>query len=289
MKTTFSPIIAGTMTWGSWGKNLSENEMANLMNVCLETGIDTFDHADIYGGHTTEESFGNAFSKSGIARESIKLITKCGIMYPSQQRSLPLKYYGYSPEYIIWSVDNSLKKLQSDYLDLLLLHRPSPLMKGDEIAEAVTTLKRDGKILDFGLSNFTPTQTDLIQQHTLVSYNQIQFSLTQNTAMTDGSLDDMQLRNIRPMAWNPLGTVYREETEQTQRIKNLLADLEKKYGVTGDIILLAWILKHPAKILPVCGTADAGRIKKIMAATTLDLEDTDWFALWVESRGEKVP
>src|SRR6478672_1497399 len=205
MKTTFSPIIAGTMTWGIWGKNLDTNNMVKLINACLENGIDTFDHADIYGGHTTEESFGKAFTQSGVERENVKLISKCGIKYPSDKRPMPIKHYDYSPEYIIWSVDESLKNLQTDYLDLLLLHRPSPLMKGDEIADAVTILKRDGKILDFGLSNFTPTQTDLIQQLTLVSYNQIQFSLTHHLAMTDGSLDDMQLRNIRPMAWNPLG------------------------------------------------------------------------------------
>jgi predicted oxidoreductase len=289
MKTTFSPVIAGTMTWGKWGKDLDTNSMVRLMHACLENGIDTFDHADIYGGHTTEESFGNAFGQSKIERQDIKLISKCGIRYPSDKRPLPIKYYEYSPEYIIWSVDESLKNLQTDYLDLLLLHRPSPLMKGDEIAETITHLKRDGKILDFGLSNFTPTQTDLIQQHTLISYNQIQFSLTHHEAMTDGSLDDMQLRNIRPMAWNPLGSVFREDIPQTQRIHKLLAKLETKYGVSGDVILIAWILKHPSQILPVCGTTNPSRIKELMKAPTLELELEDWFALWVESRGSKVP
>lgn len=289
MKTTFSPIIAGTMTWGIWGKNLNTNDMVKLMNSCLENGIDTFDHADIYGGHTTEESFGKAFAQSGINRDDIKLISKCGIKYPSERRPMPIKAYDYSPEYIIWSVNESLKNLQTDHLDLLLLHRPSPLMKADEIADAVTQLKRDGKILDFGLSNFTPTQTDLIQQQTLVSYNQIQFSLTHHEAMTDGSLDDMQLRNIRPMAWNPLGSVFREDIPQTQRIMVLLKQLEKKYGISGDVILIAWILKHPSNILPVCGTTNPDRIKELMKATILDLDPDDWFALWVESRGNKVP
>jgi len=277
------------MTWGSWGKNLNEKEMASLMHDCLENGIDTFDHADIYGGYTTEETFGNGFVQSGIAREDIKLISKCGICYPSEERPLPIKHYNYSTAYIIWSVENSLKKLQTDYLDLLLLHRPSPLMCGDQIEEAVLQLRKEGKILDFGLSNFTPLQTELVERKTLVSYNQIQFSLTHHDAMTDGVLDDMQLRNIRPMAWNPLGTVYREDNEQSLRIKNLLSKLEVKYGVSGDLILLAWILKHPAKILPVCGTASPERIKNLMKATTLELELEDWFSLWVESRGSKVP
>ena len=289
MKTTFSSIIAGVMTWGAWGRNLDGPEMIKLMESCLENGIDTFDHADIYGGYTTEAAFGNAFAQSGINRSLVKLISKCGIQYPSEQRPLPIKHYQYSKDYIIWSVNESLKNLRTDYLDLLLLHRPSPLMKSQEIADAVTELKRDGKILDFGLSNFTPIQTELIQQHTLVSYNQIQFSLTHHSAMTDGTLDDMQLRNVRPMAWNPLGTVYREDIDQTQRILALLKQLEAKYGVPGEVILFAWILKHPAKILPVCGTTRPERIKQMMKATTLELETEDWFALWVESRGSKVP
>jgi len=277
------------MTWGTWGKNLNSSEMIKLMNACLENGIDTFDHADIYGGHTTEESFGKAFEQSGIARQDIKLISKCGIKYPSEKRPIPIKHYDYSTDYIIWSVNESLKNLKTDYLDLLLLHRPSPLMRAEEIAEAVTILKRDGKILDFGLSNFTPSQTDLIQQHTLVLYNQIQFSLTHHGAMTDGSLDDMQLRNIRPMAWNPLGCIFKDDIPQTQRIKALLAKLETKYGVGADVILIAWILKHPSQILPVCGTTNLHRIRDLVKATTLELELEDWFSLWVESRGGKVP
>lgn len=289
MKTTFSPLIAGAMTWGSWGKNLDPAGMASLMQTCIENGIDTFDHADIYGGYTTEATFGKGFSQSGIPRDRIKLISKCGICYPSDERPMPVKHYNYSTDYIVWSVEESLKKLQTDYLDLLLLHRPSPLMSADDISEAVTRLMREGKILDFGLSNFTPLQTELISQKSLVCYNQIQFSLTHPEAMTNGTLDDMQLRNIRPMAWNPLGSVYREDSGQSQRIKALLEKLEVKYGVSGDVILLAWILKHPAKILPVFGTASADRIKNVSKATTLELETEDWFMLWVESRGEKVP
>ncbi|RZJ26752.1 MAG: aldo/keto reductase, partial [Flavobacterium sp.] len=137
MKTTFSPLIAGVMTWGTWGKNLSPAEMASMIQTCIDNGIDTFDHADIYGGYTTEETFGEGFAQSGISRDKIKLISKCGICYPSEARPLPVKHYNYSPEYIIWSVEESLRKLQTDYLDLLLLHRPSPLMCADEIAGAV--------------------------------------------------------------------------------------------------------------------------------------------------------
>jgi len=277
------------MTWGLWGKNGNTQEISGLIRLCLESGINTFDHADIYGGYTTESDFGNGFRLSGVNRGDIRLISKCGIQNPGENRPVSIKHYDYSAQHITWSVENSLKKLQTDYLDLLLLHRPSPLIQPDEIAETIATLKKDGKILDFGLSNFTPSQTELIRQKTEVSYNQVQFSATDLDAMTDGSLDYMQLHGITPMAWNPLGSVFREENEQTRRIKNLLVNLMAKYEVAADMILLAWILKHPSGILPVCGTTNRERIKELVEATKVELELEDWFSIWTESRGSKVP
>ena len=187
MKTTLSPIIAGTMNWGVWDKNISTTEMVHLMNVCIENKITTFDHADIYGGYTTETAFGKAFSESKISRDKMQLISKCGIQLVSENRNNTIKHYNYSKDYIIWSVDNSLRNLQTDYLDVLLLHRPSPLMMADEISEAVEKMKSEGKILDFGVSNFTAWQTELIRQKTEINYNQVQFSATHHEAMLDGS------------------------------------------------------------------------------------------------------
>lgn len=297
-KTTVSPIIAGTMNWGAAGKNLSTSEMAHLIHLCVENGIATFDHADIYGGYTTEAQFGQAFAASHLEREKLQFISKCGIVSPvrhsgsgqhTQGRDNVIKHYDYSKEYIIWSVENSLKNLQTDYLDILLLHRPSPLMVADDIAEAITQLQSEGKIIDFGVSNFTPSQTELLRQKTAVDFNQIQFSATQNQALTDGSLDYMQLHNIRPMSWNPLGNVFREDNEQTRRLKKLLVQLVEKYGVGSDTILLAWILQHPSGIIPVAGTVNTARIQALMKAVELDLDTLDWFAIWTESMGNKVP
>ena len=172
---------------------------------------------------------------------------------------------------------------------MLLLHRPSPLMKADEIAEAIAKLKSEGKIIDFGVSNFTASQTELVQQKTEINYNQIQFSATHHQAMLDGSLDYMQLHNIRPMSWNPLGTVFREDIEQTRRLKILLGKLVEKYHMGSDTLLLAWILKHPSKVIPVAGTVNIARIQLLMKATELELEMEDWFAIWTESMGNKVP
>jgi predicted oxidoreductase len=288
-KTKLSPIVAGTMNWGVWDKNLSVKEMGQMIPLCLENNITTFDHADIYGAYTTEADFGKAFAATKIAREKMQLISKCGIQLVSDNRKNSVKHYDYSADYIIWSVENSLKNLQTDYLDVLLLHRPSPLMQADEIAEAVLKLKSEGKIIDFGLSNFTASQSELIRQKTAVSYNQIQFSATNHEAMLDGSLDYMQINNIRPMSWNPLGTVFREDNEQTRRMKKLLVSLVSKYHFGADTILLAWILQHPAKIIPIAGTVNVARIQSLMKATTLVLDKEDWFAIWTESMGNRVP
>ena len=290
MSIQLSPIIAGVMNWGVWDKNLNTKEMNHLIHLFYENGITSFDHADIYGGYTTEASFGKAWADAKIDREKIQLISKCGIQYVSENRpENKIKHYNYSKEYIIWSVETSLKNLQTDYLDVLLLHRPSPLMQADEIAKAVEQLKTAGKIRSFGVSNFTSSQTELLRQKTEIDFNQIQFSATNHEAMTDGSLDYMQLHNIQPMAWNPLGVVFRENTEQTQRLKLLFSKLVEKYHVGADLLLLAWILQHPAHVLPVAGTINVSRIQQLMKAKSLVLDAQDWFAIWTESMGNKVP
>jgi predicted oxidoreductase len=288
-KIPFSKIIAGTMTWGSWGKNCTTTQMVELMNTCLENGISTFDHADIYGGYTTEKDFGKAFTESKIKRNDIQLISKCGIQLITENRNNSIKHYEYSKDYLITSAEKSLKDLQTDYLDLLLLHRPSPLMPVDEIAEAVEKLKIEGKILDFGVSNFSPSQSNLIETKTKINYNQIEFSITHLEPMIDGTLDHMQTNRITPMCWSPLGTVFRNDSEQSIRIKKVTNELVTKYNVSDDIILLAWILKHPAGIMPVCGTSDSKRLSQLMQASTIDMELQDWFALWSASTGNDVP
>ncbi|RYJ39392.1 Aldo/keto reductase [Flavobacterium anhuiense] len=278
------------MNWGVWDKNLTTKEMENMIQVSIENKITTFDHADIYGSYTTEADFGKAFHASKINREKLQLITKCGIQMIAEKRpENKIKHYDYSKDYIIKSVETSLKNLKTDYVDVFLLHRPSPLMQADEIAEAVEKLKGEGKIIDFGLSNFTSSQTELIRQKTEVSYNQVQFSATHYEAMTDGSLDYMQAHGIRPLSWNPLGTVFREDTKKTRRLKKLFSELVEKYHLGSDTLLLAWILKHPAKIIPIAGTVNIARIQSLMKAVELEMDNQDWFAIWTESMGDDVP
>jgi predicted oxidoreductase len=277
------------MTLGVWGKQLNKKQIIDLMQHYIEHGITTFDHADIYGGYTTETDFGYAFAESDIQRDHIQLISKCGIQLLSDNRENIVKHYNYDKDYIIKSAEASLKHLKTDYLDLLLLHRPSPLMEPDVIAEAVSILKKRGLIKEFGVSNFTSSQVELISKSVAVSVNQIEFSLTQHTAMHNGSLDYMMTKNITPMAWSPLGCVFREDTEQTRRIHIQLGELLDKYNATEDQLLLAWILKHPSQIHPVIGTTTKQRITEAVKAADIELELEDWFKILEASQGHEVP
>ncbi|MEM7085704.1 MAG: aldo/keto reductase [Bacteroidota bacterium] len=289
MKPNFSRIIQGCMTWGAWGKQLTKNEMISTLHHCLDNEITTFDHADIYGDYTTEKDFGNAFADSGIERENVQIISKCGIQYMGETRENIVKHYQYDADYIIWSAEKSIRDLQCDYLDLHLIHRPSPLMHPDEIAKAVDTLTSEGKIKAFGVSNFTPMQTDLIASKSTVSANQIEFSLTAHDAIHNGSLDHMKLTNVTPMCWSPLGSVFKTENEQNKRIHNLLDELTETYNASKDQLLLAWILKLPSGIHPVIGTTNKERISLAAKVEGIALSEIDWFRMLVACQGHKVP
>ena len=284
-----SKIISGTMNWGVWGNNLNTLEMANLIETGLSLGINTFDHADIYGDYTTETAFGKAYAQTKIAREQLFFISKCGIQCPSEFNPKLLNYYSYSKSYIINQVERSLLNLKTDYLDLLLLHRPSPLMQGDEINSAIDQLKAEGKIKNYGVSNFTPSQIDLIQETTPILFNQIECSLTHYQPMFDDTLDHMINKNIQTMAWAPLGNYFKEKDEAQQRIENALKPLLKKYDADEDELILAWLMRHPAGIHPVIGTTKVERIKKSLRAVDIVLDEIDWFSLLVASQGHRMP
>ena len=286
----FSKIIVGVMRWGIWGANHSESGVQKLIETSLEEDLYTFDHADIYGGYTTEELFGNAFSEMKINREKIQLITKCGICMLSEKKNFPLKYYNYSKEYILNQVDESLKNLKTDYIDLLLLHRPSPLINPEEIAAAFGVLRSSGKVRDFGVSNFTTSQFDLISKYfpQLVT-NQVEVSLTETKAFYDGTIDQMMLKKLQPMAWSVMGTYFSEDSERTARIKSVLEVLTKKYNAEEAQLLLAFLLKHPSKIIPIIGTSKVESIKSLKKSLQINLEIEDWFSLLEASLGHDVP
>ncbi|RNC92398.1 MAG: aldo/keto reductase [Allomuricauda sp.] len=285
---SYSKIIAGTMTWGSWGKQLSKTAMVDLMNHCVSIGINTFDHADIYGDYGNESLFGEAFASSGIERSSIKLVSKCGIQMTSGRKN-QVKHYQYDSDYIVWSAEESLRKLKTGYLDLFLLHRPSPLLDPEEVAKGVRLLQEQGKIKDFGVSNFTPAQIALLETTISVSANQVEYSLTHDDPMYDGTFEDCMVKKRKAMAWSPLGKFFREKDEQTARIAKIFSQLGEKYDADESQLLLAFIMKHPVGVHPVVGTTNKERLAGAAQAEKIDLELEDWFLLLEASKGHEVP
>ena len=285
---TFSPIIIGTMRWGIWGANHSEKEVQKLIETSLEDGFSTFDHADLYGDYTTEKLFGDAFSQMNINREEVQLISKCGIEMPCENRNYQIKSYNYSKEHILKSVENSLGNLQTEYLDLLLLHRPSPLMNPQEIGEAFEELREKKWVRHFGVSNFSPSQFELINDVFPLITNQVEISINQTDAFDDGTLDQLMRKGLQPMAWSVLGNYFSTESEQNSRIRLVLVELCKKYNSDENQILLAFILKHPSRILPVIGTSRWEMIKKFKESLDINLEREDWFKLLEASQGKEV-
>lgn len=291
---TLSRTVAGVWKWGQWGWKLQAQETLSLIESCLEAGVSTFDHADIYGGYTSEGDFGKALALKPALRSQMEIVTKCGICMVSDQRpQYKHKSYDTSREHIIRSAENSLQALQTDYIDVLLIHRPSPLMDPAEIAEAFSTLRQQGKVRYFGVSNFSPSQFDMLSSFTELVTNQIQISVLHRSPMLDGSLDHSLAAGYRPMAWSPLGSgrIFTDlEAEDVQRVRAVAEDLRAKYGMPGlDQLLLAWLMRHPSGILPVLGTARAERVRDAVAAEQIELSRADWFRLWEAAAGEEVP
>jgi predicted oxidoreductase len=287
MSFQLSDIIAGTMLWGSWGQNFSLSNYSKIINSCIENNITTFDCADIYGDYTTEKELGKAISEMKIPRENYQIITKCGIKLQGTSRNYALKHYDYSKEYILWSVENSLKNLKTEFIDVFLLHRPSPLLEAEVVAEAISELKISGKINHFGVSNFNATQIDVLKKHTAINYNQIPFSVTHLENLENNLLDYLKNNQIKTMAWNPLGNYFKPENNNTA-LKNIVLQLGNKYQVTEDIILLAWVKKLPHKISLVFGTTKPERIANIGKNNSIVLENEDWFAMYAASLGKDV-
>ncbi len=286
MEQEFSRIIQGCMTWGVWGKDFNTSEMAKRIVQNIDLGVTTFDHADIYGNYSTEEAFGQAFQQSQISREQIQLISKCGIQLVNENRQSFVKHYNYQSNYIIKQAERSLKNLKTDYLDLFLLHRPSPLMQNDEILEAISQLKKQGKIKAFGVSNFTAEQIEYLSQNLEVSSNQIQCSLTHTKPIENDTLLFHQKQNIKTMAWSPLGESLK--LGENSVLKQNLNKLSEQYNCSVSQLVLAWLLHHPAQIYPVIGTTKIKRVQAALESLNIDLNHQDWFILYEAARGHEV-
>lgn len=290
---SISLLVHGLWRLPDW--NLSKQELSNLIEQCIELGITTFDHADIYGNHTCEALFGKAFALNTSPREKIQLISKCGIKlandkFPERQ----LKHYDYSKEYIIKSVEDSLKYLQTDYLDVLLLHRPSPFFDPNEVAEAFSSLKKSGKVLQFGVSNFTPQQFNMLDSYLedkLVT-NQIEISPLCLEHFNNENIDFSLEKRFHPMAWSPLagGKLFNPKTEQEFRLHKCLKEIATELNIDSiDKIMYAWLLKHPVNIIPIVGSGKIERIQGAVESLKIQLSLEQWFKIYVASTGKNVP
>ncbi|HEY9628307.1 MAG TPA: aldo/keto reductase [Coleofasciculaceae cyanobacterium] len=288
----FSKLIQGVWRMAEWQQ--TPQETLSFIHQCLELGITSFDHADLYGDYTCEALFGAALKVDPFLRSQLQLISKCGIKLISKNRPQhKIKHYDTSREHILASVDHSLQALHTDYLDVLLIHRPDPLMDADEIAAAFTQLKQAGKVLHFGVSNFSPSQFDLLASRLpfpLVTH-QIEISVMCLAAFADGTLDQCQQLRIAPMAWSPLGggELFSGSSPQAVRLRSSLESIAQLHHATVDQVALAWLLTHPAKILPILGTGNLDRIRAAAAAAAIYLTREEWFLIWTASTGTEVP
>ena len=288
-----SRLALGFWRLADWG--ISDAELLDLIRASLDLGITTFDHADIYGDHTCQELFGRALALEPALREKMQLVTKCGIMLVSPKRPQhTFKHYDTSRAHIVASAEESLQVLGTDHIDLLLIHRPDVLMDPDEVAEAFTSLRQSGKVLHFGVSNFTPSQFDLLASRLdfpLVT-NQIEVSALSLDLLHDGTVDQCLQRGIAPMVWSPLagGRIFYEDSEQATRVRQALHSVGQELGgASPDQIVLAWLLAHPVRFVPVLGSGKIARIRSAVGAESLRLSREQWFAIWSASAGTPVP
>ncbi len=278
-------LIAGTMRWGSWGAKMSNQQYADSISKWLEYGVNEFDLANLYGDYSCEKEFGDALRRLKISRSSVRLISKMGIENPSAERGNLVKHYNYSKKHILSCVERTLQDLQTDYLDVLLLHRPSPLMQVDHVAEAISALVSEGKIKSFGVSNFLPSQVDWLSNQIKIDHNQISFSLSDFKAMENGSLESFASQNLSVAAYSPI--IHLENT--SAELKLQLTSLSEKYNCSEACIAVAWVLKHPLISSVVIGTSKLERIQEIQKALEVRLSIQDYFFLWEAARGTKVP
>lgn len=289
----FSRLVVGLWRLADWG--ISDHETLELIQASLDEGITSFDHANIYGDYACEELFGRAMALSPSLRDQMQLVTKCGIALVSDRRpNHAIKHYDTSREHILASAENSLRMLRTDRLDLLLIHRPDPFMEPDQVASAFTTLRESGKVLHFGVSNFTPSQFELLQSRLdfrLVT-NQVELSVVNMEVLHDGTADQCQQLGIAPMAWSPLaaGQLFSAKTEQAARLRHTLEEIGQDLGGAAiDQVALAWILSHPARFLPILGTGKIERIRSAVLAEKLSITRQQWFSIWSASTGSEVP
>ena len=287
--SVFSPMIQGYWRMAEWGMNTQQQYA--FVQQHLELGITTVDHAPVYGPDSAcEKMFGQVLAMDSSLRDKIEIVSKCGI-YRGEGKQV--NHYNSSKAAIIESVEQSLTRLNTDHLDVLLLHRPDLLMDADEAAQAFEQLKSAGKVKHFGVSNFTPAQFDLLQSRLdapLIT-NQVEINPVNLQVTEDGTLDQLQKHRVQPMAWSCLagGTIFSDSSEQAIRLRETLVQVGEEIGADCiDQVIFAWVMRLPAKPVPIIGSGNIQRVQTAVGALQLELSNELWYRIWVASKGHGV-
>lgn len=284
-----SPVVAGLWRLTEW--QLSVPERVRWIEQALELGITTFDHADIYGDYRAEALFGEALQASPGLRRRMQLVTKCGIRLRSPQKPYRISYYDTGAGYVRAQVEQSLRNLHTEQLDLVLIHRPDYLMDAAQLAETFAALTREGKVAHWGVSNHTTSQFALLHHHHPLVTNQLELSPLQMGALDDGTLDQAQQLRLRPMIWSPLagGRLFTGDDEQARRVRAEMSAIAARHGMSLTTLAFAWVLRHPSQPYPITGTGRIEGLRDAVAALDVQLDAEDWYSIWTASKGHSVP
>ncbi len=284
-----SRIVAGMWRMNEW--DMSVGQRVDFIEQCVGMGVTSFDHADIYGGYSVEGLFGEALRAQPSLRDRIELVSKCGIKLISGKRPLhTIQHYDTSRAHILASVEESLRQLHTDRLDLLLIHRPDPLMDFDEIAEAFSSLRAAGKVLHFGVSNFSRHQFESLDRRIPLATNQVEFSPLHCAPMFDETFDGLQDLRVAPMAWSPLGggRLFSANDTSAENLRLVIKEIADRYHQPFASVVFAWIMQLPCRPLPLTGSGRIEAIRVAVAGTAFALERGDWFRILRAARGHEV-
>ena len=284
-----SRIVAGMWRMNEWGMSVQQH--VTFIEQCIALGVTTFDHADIYGDYGVETTFGEALREQPSLRDRIELVSKCGIKLVSGKRpEHGIQHYDTTASHIIASAEESLRQLNTGHLDLLLIHRPDPLMDFDEVAEAFARLKEAGKVRHFGVSNFTRHQFECLNRRVPLATNQVEFSPMSTAPMFDETFDGLQDLGIAPMIWSPLGggRLFTSNEATAANVRTVIEEISSRMGWPFASVLFAWIMALPSRPVPLTGTKRIEAIREAVLGTTFTLERDDWFRILRAARGHEV-
>jgi predicted oxidoreductase len=284
-----SRIVAGMWRMAEW--DMTVDQRVALIEDCIALGVTSFDHADIYGGYSVEGLFGEALRAQPSLRDRIELVSKCGIKLISPLRPQHgIQHYDTTAAHITASVEESLRQLHTDRLDLLLIHRPDPLMDFDEIAEAFAGLRKAGKVLHFGVSNFSRHQFESLNRRIELATNQVEFSPLHTAPLFDETFDGLQDLRVAPMVWSPLGggRLFTSNDTNAENLRLVIKDIADRLHQPFASVVFAWIMQLPSRPLPLTGSGRIEAIRVAVAGTTFTLPHSDWFRILRAARGHEV-